>query len=179
MTEKSKDQRFVEFLQGLVERKERGALAALRRGLGRPPGEAPEMHCHVAHWAAGEKPRWREDVYYLVAALFAYHPVQWNTQNGQSNLGASFARLKKADGISPVGIERRFTALLSAHVEDLHIHLRHAMSLLKSKDVPIDWIRLLRNLRLWGHEDRWVQRDWAKAFWGEITQDTKNEDTNS
>ena len=179
MTQKSKDQQFVEFLQRLVDRKERGALATLRRGLGRPPGEAPEMHRYVASWAGGEKSRRREDVYYLVAALFAYHPVQWNAQNGQSNLGASFARLSKADGISQEGIERRFTALLSAHVEDLHVQLRHAVSLLRSKEIPVDWRQLLYDLRRWQQEERWVQRNWAKAFWGEITQDSKDEDMNT
>ena len=166
MTQQRKGERFVEYLLGLGDRKDRGALAALRRGLERSPGTAPEMHRYVASWADGEQSRWREDIYYMVAALFAYHPLHWGEErNGWSNLGASFAMLQRAEGVSEEGVERRFTALLSVHVEDLHVHLRHAVSLLKSKGVPIDWVRLLDDLKYWGHEDRLIQRNWARAFW--------------
>ena len=163
MTQQSKGEGFVKHLLGLAERKDRGALAALRRGLGRLPGTAPEMHRYVVPWSNGESSRWREDVYYIVAALFAYHPVHWSRDTeARSNLGASFARLR---GAEEDGVERRFTALLSVHMEDLHVHLRHAVSLLKSNDIPIDWVRLLDDLQYWGHEDRLIQRSWARAFW--------------
>ena len=62
--------------------------------------------------------------------------------------------------------EKRFVALLNCHQEDLPDHLRHAVSLLRSKEIPIDWARLLRDLRWWHREDKRVQRDWARAFWG-------------
>jgi CRISPR system Cascade subunit CasB len=169
-------ERFVSFLQGLKEHDDRGALAALRRGLGRPPGQEPEMHKYVVRWASGEQSLWAENTYYLVAALFADHPVQWDMREGQSNLGASFARLSDPDGI-PESVERRFTSLLSVPAEDLHLHLRHAVSLLKSKDIPVDWVRLLDDLRWWEHEDRWVQRRWSQAFWGRAPQAGETEDT--
>ena len=38
------------YLKGLAAHEDRGALAALRRGLGRPPGSAGEMHPHVARF---------------------------------------------------------------------------------------------------------------------------------
>ena len=178
MTQQSKGERFVEHLMKLEERKDRGALAALRRGLGRPPGSAPEMHRYVASWADGESSRWREDVYYIVAALFAFHPCNWRraASDRYTNLGASFA--KTAGGDSHEAVERRFTALLNVRAEDLHVHLRHAVSLLKSKDAPIDWARLLRDLMSWNHEDRRIQRDWARAFWRTVPQDAFEEDTN-
>ncbi len=122
--EKRKSQRFVEFLQRLEERKDRGALAALRRSLGRPPGTAPEMHRYVASWTDGERSRWREDVYYIVATIFAFHPCDWPRDDSDryTNLGASFAKI--AGGDSYDAVERRFTALLSVRAEDLHVHLR-------------------------------------------------------
>ena len=180
MQQQSRSEGFVTFLQGLKERDDRGALATLRKGLGRPPGEEPEMHKYVVRWAGGERSLWVENTYYLVAALFAHHPVQWpvqrDTREGQSNLGASFALLSNPDGI-PESVERRFTGLLSVPAEDLHLHLRHAVSLLKSKDVPVDWAQLLDDLRWWEHEDRWVQRRWSRAFWGRAPEAGETEDT--
>lgn len=178
MTQHSKTERFVEYLLGLEERKDTGALAALRRGLGRIPGTAPEMHRYLARWSNGEPSRWREDVFYIVAALFAFHPVHWNREKeARSNLGDSFARLRHAEDVSEEGVERRFTALLSVHREDLHVHLRHAVSLLKSKAIPIDWGRLLDDLKRWGNEDRLIQRNWARAFWRVESLDDDGQDS--
>jgi CRISPR system Cascade subunit CasB len=174
-----KTRAFVEHLQGLDQRKERGALAALRRGLGRPPGDAPEMHRYVVAWADGERSRWSEDVYYVVAALFAYHPARWTEIRGSSNLGASFARLAQAKGMSLESVDRRFTVLLGAYREDLPQLLRHAVSLLKSRDVPVDWARLLDDLKWWDDDDRRVQRRWAKAFWGRQSEDNDQETDNT
>ena len=159
-------QRFVEFLTDLALREDRGALAALRRGLQGPPGREPGMYKYVVPWIGDNWPRWREDAHYLVAALFASHPVNWprNNAHGHNNLGASFARVVAPDALESV--ERRFTALLSTRREDLWVQLRHAVGLLKSKDVPVDWVQLLDDLRWWESEDRRVQRSWARAFWG-------------
>ena len=177
MTQRSKGERFVEYLLGLEERKDRGPLAALRRGLGQLPGTAPEMHRYVVRWSNGEPSRWREDVYYIVAALFALHPVHWSGEDAKPrNLGASFARLERGSGDA---VERRFTALLNVHVEDVHVHLRHAVSLLKSKGISIDWVRLLDDLKYWGHEDRFVQRNWARAFWRVESMDVDGQDTST
>ena len=179
MQQNSSSERFAAFLQGLAQSNDRGALAALRKGLGRPPGEEPSMHRYVAPWTGSERSRWVEDTYYLVAALFAHHPVQWDKRSGPSNLGASFALLRNTRDGSPETLERRFTSLLGVDAEDLHLHLRHAVSLLKSNDIPVDWGRLLTDLRWWGHEDRWVQRRWARAFWGGSQQPGEAEETES
>lgn len=172
------ERRFIEYLEGLAAgERSRAALAALRRGLGRPPGEAVEMHRYVVKWLPRDAPQWQEDAYYLVASLFASHPMSWPSQPGEvgpTNLGASFARLLGNDGEESV--ERRFTAMLNCRGEDLHVHLRHAVSLLKSRDVAVDWARLLRDLQQWHWEDRPVQRTWARAFWGYRGPSDESED---
>ena len=132
------------------------------------------MYRYVQPWLGKRSPRWREDAYYLVAALFASHQMSWqhdkDQSSGSTNLGASFARI--AVGDSQEAVERRFTALLDAPLDDLYIHLRHAVSLLKARDAPVDWVRLLSDLNSWNHEDRWVQRNWARAFWGGIAENS-------
>jgi CRISPR system Cascade subunit CasB len=165
MTEDRSD-RFIEHLETIRDREDKGALAALRRGLGKPPGEAAEMYPYIFPWTGGMK-RWDEESCFLVAALFAYHPER----GGKETLGSVFRTIRHATDSESV--EQRFVALLNADRDDLPVHLRHAVSLAKSKDVPIDWKRLLSDIRYWGYESRSVQRQWAREFWG----NRKEEDT--
>jgi CRISPR system Cascade subunit CasB len=157
----------------------RAALAALRRGLGRRPGTVAEVEPHVAPYLP-ETPSRRDDAYYLVASLFALHPEGgWQRapdERGPTNLGASFRRLQakeREQGGTGENVDKRFVALLNAHAEDLPEHLRHAISLLKAHNVPVDWRELLRGLlswdansRSWDADSRRVQRAWARAYWG-------------
>lgn len=172
-TQDNKPERFVEYLEKLDTDQDRAALAALRRSLSKSPGQAAEAHQHVL-WL--NPPSREEPAYYLVAGLFALHPANWRKEEGDkrlTNFGASFAWLKsKTDSGS---IEKRFVALLDCHEDDLPEHLRHAISLFKSKEILVDWVQLLRDLRNWNHEDRFVQRRWARAFWGEAEKEVANE----
>lgn len=163
----SHDQRFVDMLTDLVSKKDRSVLAALRRGLGRSPGEATEMYPIVIPWLLDTWSPRQDAPYFLVAALFAWHQMNWphgeGGENHATNLGASLRRLALA--AESGSIESRFLALLNAHHDELPEHLRHAVGLLKSHDISVDWVRLLSDLRSWDAPSRWVQRSWAKAYW--------------
>jgi CRISPR system Cascade subunit CasB len=153
----------IDYLERLVRDQDRSAMAALRRGLGKPPGTVLDMHRYVAPFLPRGRP-WEEDVYYLVAALFAYWHQGETTvaAHPPDNLGASLASLRSGSGSS---IEMRFTALLKSHRDDLPSHLRQAVGLLKAKQIPVNWRNLCRDLAYWGHEKSWVQRSWARSFW--------------
>jgi len=165
---------FITYLEGLAEREDRGALAALRRGLGQPPGTVAAMYPYVVPWLPADAPPWQEAAYYLIAALFALHPAP----GGTGNLGESFRQAQdtepppagEAQRISPV--ERRFTALLAAHPDDLPDHLRQTVSFLKSKEVAINWHQLLVDVQEWNRPDRRVQKEWARTFWGARRQES-------
>jgi CRISPR system Cascade subunit CasB len=159
---------FITYLEG--RRDDRAALAALRRGLGQPPGTVADMYRYVIPWLPADARPWLEDAYYLVAALFAYHPHP----GGKGNVGDHFARARAPQGDN-TAIERRFTALLAAHPDDLDFYLRQAISFLKSKDVPINWHQLLPDLLAWGRPECYVQKAWARAFWGRSAQETQTE----
>jgi CRISPR system Cascade subunit CasB len=122
------------------------------------------MFPYVVPWLGDDMAAARQNDYFLVASLFAAHQGSWPADKGTpSNLGASFRLLAaKTDSGS---IEKRFAALLSAGREDLPEHLRHGVSLLRAHEVPVDWARLLHDLRGWNWESRSVQRAWAQAFW--------------
>jgi CRISPR system Cascade subunit CasB len=61
--------------------------------------------------------------------------------------------------------EKRLVALMNSHLDDLPKHLQHIVSLLKSKDIPINWSQLLSDVQNWQREDREIQRRWARGFW--------------
>ena len=144
------------------EKDDRGALASLRRGLGQEPGTAPEMYRYVVPLLPENPPPWKEISFYLIAALFASHPKSTN----KGNLGNHLASAR-ADG-NEEALERRFTALLSAHPDDLPDYLRQTISLLKSKEVPVNWNQLLSDLQWWSHSEygNSVRKRWATSFWG-------------
>lgn len=179
---------FADYLARLVQNEQRAALAALRRGLGRRPELATDMFPYIVPWLTDAMSSARQADYFLVAALFASHQISWSRPaaesdvaaatdpagstgsagaegsiRGYSNLGASFHQLTAATGSESV--EKRFVALLNAEREDLPLHLRHAVSLLRAHDIPVDWARLLTDLASWDREDRRVQSAWARAFW--------------
>ncbi len=155
------DHPFISYLCQIAQREQRGALAHLRRGLGKPPGTVAEMHPYVVPWFPPEPNRQQENAFYLVAALFAAHPHH-NASAG--SMGATMRRVGGARE-SMESIERRFTVLLNAHHDALPEHLRHAVSQAASKEVPVNYTLLLRHINHWGHPDRWVQRTWARDFW--------------
>lgn len=155
---------FIESLERLYVNEERGALAALRRGLGRAPGAAMEMHPYVVPFTHELSQR-QEDAFYILAALFGLYPREsWrrDEKGKPSNLGASLKLLKKEKDSG--GVERRFVALLNCRAEDLPDHLRQFVGLLKTNDTPIDWAQLLRDVIRWDYDEN-VQRNWARGFW--------------
>ena len=158
---------FVAYLESLRDRGDRGALAALRRGLGQTPGTVLDMYQYVAPWIWETTPPWVEDTHYTIASIFASHPLA----GGMGNMGAHFARLRDARG-SNVPLERRFSNLLRAQPDNLADPLRYAVGHLKSKNIPIDWTQLFFDMLGWGHPDRYVQTRWARAFWGHRSTET-------
>lgn len=155
MADQNWRERFIEHLEKLRDQEDRGALATLRRGLGREPGTTPGMYPLVVPWVPNNP--FAENAAFLIAALFALHPQP----GGQGTLGSAFARIASSSD----SIEQRFVALLNCHRDDLPNHLRHAISLLRSEEVPVDWKCLLRDVLGWDHDSRYVQRNWAREFW--------------
>ncbi len=162
---------FITYLEGLAQREDRGALAALRRGLGQPAGTVAAMYPYVVPWLPAAAPVWDEAAFYLVASLFALHPLS----SQDENLGASYRRAGVAETGAGGGdadrvsaTERRFTALLASHPDDLPERLRYAVGFLRSKDIGVNWTQLFEDIRRWGDPSRRVQRDWAGAYWGRV-----------
>lgn len=153
--------RFITHLERLRDEENRGALADLRKGLGEEPGTVSSMYRHVIPWIPAT--RFVENTAYTVASLFALHP----DKGGNRSLGGALSLIKTPDGRELLpSIERRFTALLNIDEEDLPVHLRQAVSLCKSNEIALNWRRFIRDVQAWGHPERYVQRNWARDYWG-------------
>lgn len=158
--------RFISHLRKLADNEDRGALAALRRSLQDRTGMAAAACPHVDPWLPRSEDAYRDRAFFLVGALFALHPDPGGEGTG---LGRAF-RAINADQEGPgagdnESLRQRFVALLDADAEDLPAHLRHAVSLARSKGKPLDWDRLLRDVLAWRGESRRVQRRLAREFW--------------
>ena len=151
----SQEVRFIGFLKGLAEREDRGALAKLRRGLGKvkPTSEAWPLLIPRVEGV----PERQRDCYFLVAALFAlYHDAP-----GQcGNMGETF----KAVG-DHESAQKRFVAMLDSDVQDLPHRLRQAISIAKSKGAPVNWLQLLKDIIHWESDNLYVQYKWAGSYW--------------
>ena len=163
---------FVKHLKELAD--DRAALAALRRGLGRPPAAAPEMHRYVIPWLPAGLHSRQEEAYYLVAALFGLHP----DDTAAGNLGHSFAQARDKDG-NAEAIERRFSALLAAHSDDLPFQLRQAIQFLRAQEIAVNWSQLVRDVLSWDNPRRSVQRNWAHGFWERPAKSEKENESSS
>ena len=132
-----------------------GALADLRSGLGKKPGEMGRVHKYVVPYLPdkGYKDRW----YYLTATLFGLFPQHLR---GRS-VGGAFSVLRDFSE----SMEARFTALLNAHPDDLDDYLRHTVSLLKTHERPFDWFRFFEDLLHWDHQEKFVQLRWARDYY--------------
>lgn len=155
---------FILHLFDLSQRQDRGALSELRRSL--VSGNDILAVRHVLPWLTTDVGLRRESLALLVAGLYALHPERTTG----TNFGHSMNRVWRAQEKRP-STEQRFIALLNGHSEDLPYHLRQAVSLISSHEVPIDWAQLYRDLCNWGHADRFVQRKWARSFWAILSEE--------
>jgi len=163
---------FIKYLTNLSKEDNRGALATLRRGIAGNPLEDLNLRRFIARKVPDEvRDSPREGVYYLVAALYGFHP--YNTETG--NFGEHMKRVSLARDDSEAA-ERRFTVLLNARLEDLNAPLRQAVMMIRQQEPPIaiNWGALLVDLLFWEHPQKISQRAWANSFWSYERPEDKN-----
>jgi len=155
---------FVAHLRRLAEEENRGALAALRSSLQDPNGMATAACPYIVPFLGATEDLYRDRAFFLVGALFALH-----AEPGGGSIGQAFRAInddqKGHTGSDSESLRGRFVALLDADAEDLPDHLRHAASLARAKEKPLDWERLLRDVLGWRNPARYVQRRLARDFW--------------
>lgn len=152
-------------LATLPERPRKAMLAKLRRGVGRAPGDLPELWGIFLESIPSElesktgRPTPGEWVAYLALTLYALHQQghdlsreNMNRPGKRFNFGKAVRRLANTqiesdEGPEKASVLRRLNALATAESMPERAHyLRGIIELLRAKDIPLNYARLAENL---------------------------------
>jgi CRISPR system Cascade subunit CasB len=148
--------------------KARANLACLRRGLGQPRDAVLETVRVIEPMLYEDTKADVADTFYIVAPLFALHREWDDDQKQHDNMGAHFHKLAEDGELPAPNVQKRFEDVRRSSPADLPEALRHAITLLKRKDIPVNWSQLCRDVDCWLRDEqsrRYVQLSWDKAFW--------------
>jgi CRISPR system Cascade subunit CasB len=159
----------------------RAMLAKLRRGIGKQPGELPDLFEILLGdmpeelYGRGDDPSYSEWAIYTALTLFALHQqgkdhpmsVGGKTENKNTgnSLGAAVGYLVKQDRDREPAIKRRFDSVATANefTEFAH-HARGLIQLLRAGDIALDYPRFAEDL-FWYQFDE--MRNRVRLHWGE------------
>ena len=157
--------------QGFVERVEKldgGRLAMLRRGCGKR--DPVEGRCS---WLIGLiRGAASEPVAFLTASLLAQYKtanIRTGHHRAEGNFGSTWKLVIENDKRKLKSLPRRFSKLLDAEYDpwtgdgDLPYRLRQMIRYAASKNVGVDWPKLLADLKSWSRPEKYVQKRWARS----------------
>jgi CRISPR system Cascade subunit CasB len=172
-------ERPTKFLESLHRhiKDDNGAKAVFKRALSGEERHIRNTYAMVLPSLEGIHER-QQEIWIFVASLSVYYPQPFNREN-QRNFGYSCRGL--ANDTNSKGAERRFRALLDTSLEDIQSPLIALIRQIKTKEVRIDYPKLLADLCQWEHPNQYIQDNWARTFWSvpssvegqEQEQDTK------
>lgn len=159
--EPGRSQELTQWLVGLVNSRDYGRLAELRR-----PTISQNAHVE-AGWKAGWNDEKRREVFEQVAFLFAvYHRGAGEPSWGYGSLGHSARRIGSGVGRGPddAGAARLIDRIVSSRRPPLR-HLQHAITRLRScGEPPPSWARLADDLVRWTDREARIRYRWAVDF---------------
>jgi CRISPR system Cascade subunit CasB len=164
---------FVGMLIQLEKNQDREALAHLRGYVRGTTGDALRASRYVAPFL-GDTPFPSDRWFYTVGGLFAYHLMHTDQP---ISLGAAFRQLRETSG----SMDQRFLALVGTAPDALARPLFQAISLLRAHGVALNYFRLLKDLQRWGHDENYVQKNWARDYFRSVKtdSDTSESETSS
>lgn len=164
------------------ESRVRAQLANLRRGIGRKPGDMPELWGMLFAEMPEEmlsqngQPTREEWAIYTALTLYALHQQssKISEQNmhaagkPENRLGRAVARLVKNEDNDRDRIAKRFNAFATADdmLTAAH-HLRGLIQLLRAEGIPLDYVHLAENLYDFQNPDfrPSVRLEWGQDFY--------------
>lgn len=161
----------------------RAMLAKLRRGIGKQPGELPELFEVFLEgmpeklYSKGSEPSYPEWAIYTALTLFALHQqgksqdnpmsIGWSSGNDKigNSLGGATGLLVNHNKDREPAIKRRFDAVITAvEFTEFAYHARGMIQLLRAQDIALDYPRLAEDL-FWYQFDE--HRNRIRLRWGE------------
>jgi len=159
----------------------RASLARLRRGIGKNPGSLPDIWELTLEGMPEElisrtyktEPTYAEWAAHMALTLFALHQQGKNPQESpmsQSDkpLGGAVRAYTLINDASADAVKRRFDAAITSNsVDELAVHLRGLIQLLRSASIPLDYPQLAEDLyRFQSTESRdSVRLSWGRSYY--------------
>lgn len=169
--------RLLRLLNTSNESQQKAALANLRRGVGKAPGELPELWGEFLanmpeEMYGGDKPSAAEWAVYTALTVFALHqqghdPKSEPMHREGQGIGRT-ARLLVENENDEERIRKRFNIFAtSADMRELANHLRALVSLLRAKGIPADYAELAKDLYNFQNPDYRgnVRLKWGQDFY--------------
>jgi CRISPR system Cascade subunit CasB len=156
----------------------RAELAALRRGVGKKPGELPDLWGEFlldlpeSLQAKTSEPSRAEYAIYTAVTLYALHQQgkdpKSSSMNGPVAFGTALKKWCQGDEDAEERMLKKLKALsASSTIEEASAHLRSLVHLLRDKDIPIDYPSLAKDLLVFqspAYKDK-VLLKWARDFY--------------
>ena len=156
----TKNAEFVAELAALLH--DRGLIANLRKWW------SPTT-LHFAYPVLGRLRALDDDRKTLVAALFAVHATGGRPPHSAGGASVGTAALKLAGGPKGAGfdsMEKHFRRLLAANdLTELGPQLHRLVKRLERESIPLDYARLLGDLRQFDKSSERIKTNWALDFW--------------
>ncbi len=164
------------------ESRVRAQLANLRRGIGRKPGDMPELWGMLFAEMPEEmlsqngQPTREEWAVYTALTLYALHQQSSKiseqnmhaAEKPENRLGRAVARLVKDEKNDRDRIAKRLNAFATADdmLTAAH-HLRGLIQLLRAEEIPLDYVHLAENLYDFQNPDSrpGVRLEWGQDFY--------------
>ncbi|MDE6005726.1 MAG: type I-E CRISPR-associated protein Cse2/CasB [Oscillospiraceae bacterium] len=170
----------------------REIMANLRHGIGKKPGEIPELWGMIFEGIPAELTGYREAsnaewAVYTALTLYALHQQGNDAKENDTcmnkndiSVGRAAARLvNDKEDIKRI-LNRLNLVVTSVSPEDLAYHLRGLVQLLKSKKIALDYARLAKELYQFYHQEysEEIKLSWGRDFYGELYKLNEKENNN-
>ena len=162
----------------------KGLMANLRHGIGKKPGELPELWGMIFDRIPNELTGRKEASYaewaiYTALTLYALHQQGSDVNMNQKDLsvGRAAANLVKNEDDTKRVLNRLNLVVTAVSPEDLAYHLRGLIQLLKNEDIPLDYARLAKELYRFHNDESAssIKLSWGRDFYGERYKITEGE----
>lgn len=180
--------RKLEKLRNLGDSARRAALANLRRGAGRVPGDMPGLWGTIFEdmpeemVGTGSSPDKSEWAVYVSLTLFALHqqgrdPAQEPMNQKDISVGRAAAMMVRNEADTDRVLRRFNEAATSSGMEELEHHLRGLINMLRAEGISLDYPKLAGDLFTYQTPEfaAQVRLRWGRDFYGYLDKTFKKQ----
>lgn len=175
MNRNEKIEKFIDKLENLSS----GDRAVLKRNAGNPltetRGGAMAVFYRVLPYGINPS---EEELWFIVATsrFLNRYKLEATEEKSTKDFGWTLSEVNKA--YKSDSFDMRVRGLLDCRWNEgdgaLAHRLRQMVKLADGKGIPIDWKCLLNDLLYWEHPEKWIQKKWARSYFGSRLRQEEN-----